>query len=59
MNPIKKIEFRDWYLKIDLPIRKAADFECNNIPVNDPKRKPSDGSKPIRVGYNKVKIYKL
>ena len=34
-NPIKKINFNDWYMKIDLPIWTDADFECMNVPVDD------------------------
>ena len=35
MQPNQKIEFNDWYLKIDPPMWIAADFECMSIPINN------------------------
>ena len=33
MQPSQKINFIDWYMKIDPPMWMAADFECMNIPI--------------------------
>ena len=34
MHPNQKIKFKDWYKKIDPPMRMAADFECMNVLIN-------------------------
>ena len=36
MNPNKKTNFNDRFMKIDPPIWITADFNCRNIPVDDP-----------------------
>ena len=56
MNPNKKIEINDWFMKIDPPMWIAADFECRNIPVDDPQRKTLFVNKPMVVGYNMRKF---
>ena len=33
----------------------APDFECKNVPVDDPQRKTLFMNKPVEVGYNIVK----
>ena len=35
MHPNQKINFNDWYMKIDPPMWLAAAFECMNVPVDD------------------------
>ena len=35
LHPNQKIKFNDWNMKIDPPIRMAADFGCMNVLVND------------------------
>ena len=35
MSPAKRINLIDWSLKIDPPVRIAAEFERKNIPVDD------------------------
>ena len=59
MQPNRKIKFNDWYMKIDPPIWKAADFECMNIPItnndNDNVTDKLFVNKPIAIGYNIVK----
>ena len=35
MHPNQKINFNDWYMKIDPALWIAADFECMNIPIID------------------------
>ena len=35
MQPIQKIKFNDWYMKMDPPMWIAADFECMSLLIND------------------------
>ena len=35
MHPNQKINFIEWFMKIDPPMWIASDFECMNIPIND------------------------
>ena len=35
MHPNQKIKFNDWYMKIDPPLWKAANFQCMNVLIND------------------------
>ena len=35
MHPNQKMKFNDWYMKIDPPLWKTADFECMNVLTND------------------------
>ena len=54
--PNKKINFSDWYIKTDPPTWITTDFECRNIPIDDPQRKTMFIiNKPVGVGYNIVK----
>ena len=59
MHPNQKIEFIDWYMKIDRPMWIAADFECMNIPIidndNDHVIDKLFINKPVGIGYNIVK----
>ena len=59
MHPNQKIQFNDWYMKIDPLMWIAAVFECMNIPIID-----SDNNnvtvnfsvnKPVALCYNIVK----
>ena len=34
MHPNLKIEFNDWYMKIDPPVWMVVDFECMNVFIN-------------------------
>ena len=42
-------------MKKDIPLWVASDFECKNIPLGDQQQKKLFVSKPVAVGYNKVK----
>ena len=61
MHPNQKIKINDWYMKIDPPMWKAADFECMNVPIND-NDDDNDHvtdklfvNKPVAIGYTMVK----
>ena len=59
MQPNQKINFNDWYMKIDPPMWIAADFECMNIPINNNNNNGVTDklfvNEPIAIGYNIVK----
>ena len=61
MHPNQKINFNDWYMKIDPPMWMAADFGCKNILINDNDNDNDHVTgklfvnKPVGIGYNIVK----
>ena len=58
MHPKQKINFKDWYMKIDPPMWMAADFECMNVPVESYNKNSLDElfiDKPVATGYKIVK----
>ena len=49
------MKLNDWYVKLDLTIWIAADFECMNIPIEDPQRKTLYLNELVEVRCNTVK----
>ena len=49
MQPNQKINFNDWYMKIDPPMWIAADFECMNLPNNDKNNNIDDDNNDDNV----------
>ena len=47
-----QLKFEDYYMKVPVPIRVYADFECNNQPQKGPK--VIFKQIPIAVGYYKI-----
>ena len=54
-NYIREMKITDRYMKIDLLLWIDAEFECLNIPINDPNQETLFVDKPIAVGYNSRK----
>ena len=55
MSPVRKIKFKDWYMKIDSSLWIADDFEHRNLPVDRTQQKTLFKSKPVAVGSNMLK----
>ena len=61
IHPNQKINFNDWYMKIDPPRWMAADFEGMNVPFNDNDNDNNHVTdklfvnKPVAIGYIIVK----
>ena len=52
MNPDEETKIYDWFVQMYLSMWIAADFEGENIPVDDPQRKTLFVMKPKAVSYN-------
>ena len=52
VNPDEETKNYDWYVKINLSMWIAADFEWKNIPVDDPQLKTLFVNKRKAVCYN-------
>ena len=39
MSPDTEMKFTGWWMKIDPPMWIDADFECSNVPVDDPPQR--------------------
>ena len=62
MHSNQKINLDDWYMKIDLRIRIAADFQCMNVPVesnNDYFMDKLLVNKAFAIGYKIAKKFWL
>ena len=55
MSPVRKIKFKDWYMKIDSWLWIADDFEHRNIPVDRTQQKTLFKRKPVSVVSNMLK----
>ena len=49
-NPNKKINFNDWFMKKDHPVRIVAEYESRCIPEDIPQQKKLFINKPVAVG---------